>query len=553
MSTKNSSAKKVPKKTVYIDVDEEITAIIDKVSSVSESVVALVVPKRATVFDSIVNLKLLKRSATQNKKRVVLITSDKGLLPLAGLVGLHTATSLSSKPFIPKAPEVSHNDISTKEESVELPSKKIPETKAVAGKQAEESIKLDQKSKAESNLKQKVDKIKKDRKLKVPNFGKFRLLLISGVFLLLLLIGFGYWALIIAPKAEVNIRGETDKKDLSFKISANTDVQEVDREKAIIPSLKKEITKTESEKVPATGEEDKGNQASGEVTLINCSRSDGSVNIPAGTGVSNGQLTYITQEAVELKPSLFSGGGICLSDSKDVDVIAEKAGDKYNVDEKDYEVNGFSGVRAEGSKMTGGTSDIVRVVSESDINKARSNLESKLTGATEELKSSLKAEGYIGLEDTITSQPGQFIASPSQGTEANEVTVTVDIVYSMLGIDKSSLEQIIDFKAETDAEVNKEIESILDNGLNKAKYQLGGVNGPITEVNINTTIITGPEIKEDAIKSEIAGLKRGEAENRLSDRPGIDEVIIETSPFWVNSIPNNVEKIQIKVEESQGQ
>ena len=61
------------KDTIYIDVDEEITGIIDKIQESDKKVVALVLPKRASVFQSIVNLKLLKRAAEKNSQNLVLI------------------------------------------------------------------------------------------------------------------------------------------------------------------------------------------------------------------------------------------------------------------------------------------------------------------------------------------------------------------------------------------------------------------------------------------------------------------------------------------------
>lgn len=55
------------KDTIYIDVDDEITGIIDKVVSSKHKIVALVLPKRAAVLQSIVNMKLLKRVAMRIK------------------------------------------------------------------------------------------------------------------------------------------------------------------------------------------------------------------------------------------------------------------------------------------------------------------------------------------------------------------------------------------------------------------------------------------------------------------------------------------------------
>jgi hypothetical protein len=78
---------KAGKDTIYIDAEDEITSIIDKVESAKEKIVALVLPKRSSTLQSIVNMRLLKRSAESAGKSVVLITSESALMPLAGAAG----------------------------------------------------------------------------------------------------------------------------------------------------------------------------------------------------------------------------------------------------------------------------------------------------------------------------------------------------------------------------------------------------------------------------------------------------------------------------------
>src|SRR5437868_1458620 len=98
------------KDTIYVDIDDEITGIIDKLKASEGKVVALVLPKRAGVFQSIVNMKLLKRAADSSNKNLVLITSEAGLLPLAGAAGIHVAKTLTSKPEVPAAPGLVTDD-----------------------------------------------------------------------------------------------------------------------------------------------------------------------------------------------------------------------------------------------------------------------------------------------------------------------------------------------------------------------------------------------------------------------------------------------------------
>ena len=65
------------KETIYVDVDDEITSIIDKVQVAKGKVIALVLPKRAPVLQSIVNMKLLKRTADNAGKNLVLVRLKK--------------------------------------------------------------------------------------------------------------------------------------------------------------------------------------------------------------------------------------------------------------------------------------------------------------------------------------------------------------------------------------------------------------------------------------------------------------------------------------------
>lgn len=63
--------------TFYIDIDEEITSIVDRLRKSKFKEVIIVVPKRAILIQSIVNLKLLKKEAENFKKELIIVTQDK--------------------------------------------------------------------------------------------------------------------------------------------------------------------------------------------------------------------------------------------------------------------------------------------------------------------------------------------------------------------------------------------------------------------------------------------------------------------------------------------
>ncbi len=64
-------------KTLYIDIDEEITSIVDRVKKAEGKEIIIVAPKNAILLQSIVNLKLLKKEADRQKKQLLIVTQDK--------------------------------------------------------------------------------------------------------------------------------------------------------------------------------------------------------------------------------------------------------------------------------------------------------------------------------------------------------------------------------------------------------------------------------------------------------------------------------------------
>jgi hypothetical protein len=72
---------------IFIDTDNEITFIIEKILNAKSERVCLVVPDRASIFTSISTLKLLKRVIDKSNKLLILVTLDDNGVKLAQRVG----------------------------------------------------------------------------------------------------------------------------------------------------------------------------------------------------------------------------------------------------------------------------------------------------------------------------------------------------------------------------------------------------------------------------------------------------------------------------------
>ena len=62
--------KKSSHQTIYLESDEEITSVVDRLRKSEAKEIILVIPKGTALLQSIVNLKLLKKEAEKLKKHL---------------------------------------------------------------------------------------------------------------------------------------------------------------------------------------------------------------------------------------------------------------------------------------------------------------------------------------------------------------------------------------------------------------------------------------------------------------------------------------------------
>lgn len=543
------------KETIYVDIDDEITSIIEKVGASDKKIVALVLPKRATVLQSIVNMRLLKRTSDNAKKSIVLITSETTVLPLAGTVGLYVAKTLQSKPYIPagvaEAPLA--NDIED-DASVEEEPEIDPET-PVGELAGEEAIEVDNDEPevvedvvAAAAVTGKAKKSKKDKKLKIPNFDSFRKkLALAGGILLLLLVAW-YVMFKVLPKATIIIKTDTTTTAVDVTFTASTTAKTLDAEAKIVPAISQELKKENTQKVPTTGEKNLGEKATGDMTLSLTDCSESQVTVPAGSVVSSGDLNFVTQESATLTRVLI--GNDCRNSdfpnvsTASVGVVAQSAGGKYNLSSRNYTLPNFGNVSGNGSNMTGGTDKIVKVVAQADVDSAKTKaLEQNTDAIKKELSDTLKKQGYVPVPETFANSEPVVVATPNVGDEATEVTAKVTITYSMLGAEQSGVKTLVENEAKKQIDTSKQ--SITEDGMSTATYQVFDrqPNGT-TRMNVKTTVVAGLQLNADQVKQEVAGKRRGEVQQILN-QPGIKDVEIKFSPFWVTKVPTNPSKITI--------
>ncbi len=572
------------KDTVYIDIDDEITGIIDKVKGSGKSLVTLVLPKRAGVFQSIVNMKLLKRAADDAKKNLVLVTSESGLLPLAGAAGIHVAKTLTSKPEIPLAPKAIDDTAETvKEDSQELltahaSAEPLPDKQKTIGQLAGsvpppppadggiETLKLDNEdlplpaaeaskkgAKGSAKTFEPPSRAKKSKKLHIPNFRRFRLWLALGILLLILIIGGFAFATFALPKATINIKTDATNVNTNIDFSLSTKSNNLDPVNNIVPAKLASQQKTYTQQVPTTGQENNGNKASGTVTMT-VQYCGGNIpsqppqDVPAGTGLSANNLTYITQQdtAFDSNNPKFSKGCLTFTANGSTPIIAQSGGSNYNTGNgTPFTVAGRSDVSASGS-ASGGTDNIVQTVNQNDINSAKSKISTGNPNLKQTLESQLKGDNLYPIVATYQAGTPNVTTSANVGDVANTVTVTETITYSMFGAKQSDLNTLIDNQVKSQIDTSQQ--SVLDTGLSSAGFNVNTTSGSGAQINMTTKATAGPNLNITQIKKQAAGQKAGPIKSQLGNNPDITSVSVNISPFWVTTVPKNTSRITVHID-----
>ncbi|HSX31443.1 MAG TPA: hypothetical protein VLE99_06005 [Candidatus Saccharimonadales bacterium] len=560
------------KETIYVDVDDEITSIIDKVQSAKGKVVALVLPKRAPVLQSIVNMKLLKRTADTAEKNLVLVTSETGLMPLAGAVGLHVASTPTSKPSVPSAPTGPGDEPEDADEPLNIVDGTSGEAegedfdpKTAAGKtvgeltatdaaskvvndDVDESIDMEDEAEASADDGAVVPPPKKNKKLKVPNFDSFRTKLMLAILGLAVLVTAWIFAFNILPKATITIHTDSSTITTNLNLTLDTTAKALDATSNVVPATAQTQQKTSTQQASATGQQNNGAKATGNVTMSAkvCGTPSTPADVPTGTSLSAGGHTYIAQSNTSFNFDHISGGCIFFKTSSATPVQALKGGADYNTDSTSFSVSGRSDISATGS-ADGGTDDIVKVVQQSDIDGATAKISTADSSSVkQQLISNLESKGLIAVPTTFVAGTPQVTTSAKAGDPADTVTVTAVTTYTMFGVQKTDLQTLVDGTVNGQLDKGKQV--ILDDGVADASFSEPSPPGATgASVSMQTKSLAGPQLNTKTLRTQLAGKKSGDVKAQIKQTPGVTAVDVHFSPFWVSIVPKNINKVTIQI------
>ena len=554
------------KDVIYIDVDDDVTAIIGKIKKSKEKIVAIVPPKRTGTLQSAVNLRLLDRMAKHDKKQLVLITNNPALIALAANSLIPVAKNLQTKPEIAEIAAIAVDDGDDIINGADLPigdhagSLKINDSTRADGtvlrSDAIDSIDVDSESSNGSSptlaaATYGASKFSGSPKsnIKIPNFDKFRKRLFFGIGGGILLVTLLIWMFVFAPAATVIVTAATTPTPISSTIKLGGTAA-TDFKTGVVKSTMQQEKKDETIAFDATGTGKVGEKAAGTVVFHNY-ESAIPVTVPAGTVIKASGNNYVTMDAATASGAQFISEGT----SAPVQVKAGDVGTAYNTGSGTiFSVAGhgatsgstyFKAVAT--TDIAGGSSRDVRVISQDDIDRATGQLVGISTDAEKKTLTALFKNGEKVIDSSFTIDRAAAVSTPAVNTESTtgKANLTISTTYTLYAVAGTELESYLNSSLLSQIKDAKS-QKVYDSGIKNAGLSNFSNQAGVITVAVTATGQIGPKIDEEQIKNQVKGKIYGEVQSTLQEINGIKNVDVKFSYFWVRTVPNNTSKIHIQ-------
>ena len=556
------------KDVIYIEPEDDITDIITKLENSKEKIVALVPPKKAGVFRSIVNIKLIAKAGTSAGKTVVLVTTDPSIVKLAAATRLPVTKNLQTAPVIPESTEGEEEAEST-EEVVETTDEN-GEEKVVAEEiddedEEEEENKSEEKAKAKETKKSDEKKSAKEKKQKATDGKKLdnpvfnwirehKKISIAGGIGLVVLILVLIWAFAIAPAAKIVVGVHTSNGGFSGNATFTDKLNEENASEGKFYLEEKKIENKAEVEFTATGSKNIGEKATGNLIIYAYFSQKGTVGVNTGDKFTIGDLTFVADSNSSLawdgsnssceNDDVIKNGVINCRISGRINVTAAEPGEKYNIAASSANWKTIANVAVfSDAAMAGGTDNVITVVQQSDIDAAVAKIKTDNEATNKEKLFETIDEGAFIIEESFKQNTGDAVSTPAlgeaveNGKKAKLTIVTTNSVYI---IDRTKVEEFITEKAKL-AE-NYKIYSMEDPFIENFKEIEGGYVG-----KIKTSYKYGSKVTQSDIVELARGKGVGTAQHELSDAFDGISIDIQTSFPWVTTIPNDENKIKVEM------
>lgn len=353
-------------------------------------------------------------------------------------------------------------------------------------------------------------------------------------------------------RARITIWPQTDNLKVEETVTVDPSSKTTDFPNKMIPGSTITAEKSYSGEFPATGKKSTENKAQGMVKIYN--------NFTSTQRLIKG--TRLQAPLEKFQPALskdeapwfrtLDDAVLAAKSSKDVRVVADGPGEKYNIDPSIFSVPGLVGTPQytfiygqSFEKFKGGDQREMFEIKQEDLDKAKEAMKNK---AAEEIKRELAImvpQGFIMIPETAKVDILELAPAMPAGAVTDKFGYQIKVKATAVVFNKADMDN---FARDGISNKISNGQKVCEDSL-KVSYSFavpaGGAAASKITLQTQAEIETYLPINESDLKKALAEKKDSEARFFLMNQPKIKDVDIDSSPFWRSSIPKNLEQIEV--------
>ncbi len=571
---------KSSRQIVYVEIDEEVTSIFDRIKNIRKKEILLVIPRKAVIFQSVVNLKILKKKLTERKKKLIIVTTDRNGRHLAEKIGLEVLDRVEVEKF--EAPS---------EENPQIKIQPIQARRNIGTFKEEAPQRFTEKKISIRELIQEFRiKDRNRKKNESDSVFSFRFARPSRKFLsLILIVSLGLFMLITyiaLPSATIYIRPRFDNIDFTVNIiladKRKNQTLLRQNEPHVIASEVINTTTKQTKIFNTASKEFDGSNARGKIKIINTSSDEWGLREGTRFQTDDG-LVFRIPNGVMVPPrirnqtgELVPGTLISSIEADPFDIYGKPIGESGNLTSVRFIIPGLSKYNqriiwgeSEG-EITGGVTSYRDIVTEDDIDAAKKQIQDNLIlMAKEDLRTYIDEVNKLNKTNLVLLDDRRYLKTElvdlriSDGLEGSyqekfELFAKIDAQGVAFNFDNlfAILRKELGSRTHPDMRIREDSMSpdnityeVIDEDELLGQIKITATIIGIEEFDINSSTIAGARFG-NKLKEKILGLEIEEAENLVGNFSEVDAVEIKTWPVWVDKLPHIPESIEIKLMET---
>jgi len=565
----------------YLDPDDEITNAVARLRASKDVRIALVLPTGSRIATSRINFRLLAHEALAHTRRLAIVAAEPGVRAVAISAGLPAyATVVEYEAALQEASAGRAAELAGAVTAIEPksagPAPKSTRSRARAGKSAPVDDLAVAATAAGVASATPVSPAMAGAPVGAVHRGgvpdlpvvtardrsdgggrRWAWIGISGVLVVALVVAAGWIAFNVLPTATITVVPRTQAaQPVDLTVIADPTATTVDTTRGVVPAQVVTIPLTATDTFNATGTKPVDTAATGTVTFMNYD-TGGSHTLPQGTVVSTDSgITFATTKQVTVPRATFFPA---TAGRADVGVQAVNSGPSGNVAagtiDRTSTAVAIALARQPGHPVvnnaaptTGGAHTVIQVIQQSDYDAAvaslRATLKTQLDAAGLDPTNVPAGVTLIAASATVGTTTADQAASALVNKQKDTFTLTVSGNGTIDGVDQTQVEQV------AAARLTASVPSGYQLFPSTVQTQVGPavVSGGQISFSASATGQIAATLDPAVLLTQVRGKTVGQARTILG---ALGTVTIETSPFYVSSIPDDPSRVTITVQPPQ--